>query len=97
MSRYTLTPRARVDYQLTWNYLAEHASFEVADRWRESIRAAMKKVAANPALGHTKIESSDPRHRFFRDGNYYVVFMVNTQPLKILRILHTARDLSNLL
>ena len=57
----------------------------------------MTKVATNPALGHTKIESSDPRHRFFREGNSYIVFMANTKPLKILRVLHTARDLPSLL
>jgi plasmid stabilization system protein ParE len=42
-------------------------------------------------------ELADPRHRFFLVYSYLIVYRFETKPLQVLRVLHAARDVENIL
>ena len=57
----------------------------------------MVKLAKTPGIGHWREELTDKRHRFFTVYSYLIVYRTETKPLQIIRVLHAARDLRNIL
>jgi toxin ParE1/3/4 len=94
---YRLSRAARTDLLQIWNYLAESASFDVADKVIADLNAGMEKVARTPALGHVRPDLTDDPVKFFLVHLYLIVFVPGTKPLGIARILHSARDVKAIL
>ncbi len=94
---YELSAAGRLDLLQTWNYLAEHASLEVADRVLADIEAAICDIAKAPATGHRRIDLTDRDILFFRVHSYLIVYRPDKRPLNVLRVLHSARDVKSLL
>jgi len=65
---------------------------EIAD-----LEAAMQKLAEAPELGHRRSDVHDPRYRFWAIYSYLIVFLVDTDPLQIIRVVHGSRDLPRVL
>ena len=89
MKRFILTPRAKQDVNDIWDYIADDNIGALA--------SAMVKLAKTPGIGHWREELTDKRHRFFPVYSYLIVYRTETKPLQIIRVLHAARDLRNIL
>jgi len=96
MKRYVLTPSAKKDINDIWDYIASD-NIKAADRVLDALEAAMAKLAKNPNIGHWREELADKRHRFWLVYSYLIVYRHETKPLQIIRVLHAARDVQNIL
>jgi toxin ParE1/3/4 len=96
MGLFILTEQAAADIDEIWEYIAE-SNIDAADRSIERLLEAMQKLADRPGMGRTRSELADSRHRFWVENPYLIVYRVDTDPLQIIRVLHGARNLENLL
>ena len=97
MSRYALTALAKRDFNAIVAYLADHAGAKVARRMLTDLREAMRLIANRPSTGHTREDLADPPLRFFAVHSYLVVYDPTRRPVEIIRIIHGARDVKNIL
>jgi plasmid stabilization system protein ParE len=96
MSAYKLTPKANADLLAILSYVARD-NLEAADRVETAIYNACAFLAKYPLTGHARKDLTDLPVRFWtvlRYSNYVVVYDPEAQPLKILRILHRAMNIS---
>src|SRR5260370_27323157 len=96
MKRFILTPRAKQDLNDIWNYIAED-SLEAADRVLDTLDKAIVKLAKNAGIGHWREDLTDKRHKLFLVYSYLIVYRHETKPLQVIRVLHAARDVQNIL
>lgn len=98
MNRFILSPAAFQDIQEIWGYFAhELQNLEVADRIRDELFQAMKKLGEKPGLGHFRSDLSSEPLRFWLVRNFLVIYRSELQPIQIVRILHGSRDIQTLL
>jgi toxin ParE1/3/4 len=94
---YQLSALARLDLLQIWNYLAEHASPDVADTVSADIESGVRQLAKLPNLGH-KREDLTPRDLlFYLVHSYLVIYRPDKKPLHVIRVLHAARDVARML
>jgi plasmid stabilization system protein ParE len=92
MKGYEFSPEARDDLQEIWIYIAADDP-AAADRLEADIYKACELLAENPGLGHRRPDLVDEPVLFWAvRGRYLVIYQRETQPLKVVRILHGARD-----
>lgn len=96
MTPFVLTRLARQDLEEIWDYLAAD-NLKTAERVLTHIEAAIAKLARAPGLGHWREDLADRRHRFFLVYSYLIVYRPGTRPLEVIRVLHAARDLRDVL
>lgn len=96
MKRFVLTPSAKRDVNDIWDYIADD-NIDAADRVLDALYSAMVKLAKTPGIGHWREELADKRHRFLLVYSYLIVYRDETKPLQIVRVLHAARDVQNIL
>ena len=96
MKPFILTPRAEQDIGDIWDYIADD-NIEAADRVLDAVENALHRIAKNPGIGHMREELADRRHRFLLVYSYLIVYRSETKPLQVIRILHAARDVQNIL
>lgn len=98
MSRkYRLTRAASVKLQQIWNYLAENASFEVADKVSDDLRRGLDDIASNPGVGHSREDLTKLPVKFYQIHRYLIVYLHQERPIIVAHILHTARDIRSIL
>jgi antitoxin ParD1/3/4/toxin ParE1/3/4 len=95
LSKYVLTRRAQVDVQRIWNYIAED-DLDAADKVRDALRGAMRKLADMPGMGHERREVKNRRYRFWSVYSYLIAYFPDTKPLQIVRVVHGAQNLKRL-
>jgi plasmid stabilization system protein ParE len=95
LSRYVLTRRAQLDVQLIWNHIAED-DLDAADRVKDALRSAMRKLADMPGMGHQRADVKNPRYRFWLVHSYLIGYFPDTKPLQVVRVVHAARNLKRL-
>jgi plasmid stabilization system protein ParE len=94
MKGYELSPEATDDLQEIWIYIANDNP-AAADKLEEDIYAACELLAKNPRLGHRRSDLTDEPVLFWPvRGQYVVIYLPDTEPLKIVRILQGARNAS---
>jgi plasmid stabilization system protein ParE len=92
MKGYELSPEARDDLRELWVYIASDNP-GAADKLEEDIYAACELLSKSPRVGHKRPDLTDEPVRFWPvRGQYLVIYLPDTEPLKIVRILHGARD-----
>lgn len=92
MKAYEFSPEARDDLQEIWVYIAGD-NLAAADALEADIYRACELLAKSPHLGHRRTDLTDEPVLFWPvRGMYLVIYLRETQPLKIVRILHGARD-----
>lgn len=96
-SPYELTAAARLDLLHIWNYLAENASLNVADKVISDIERAMRKLVKTPWLGHRREDLTQRDVLFYLVHSYLIIYRPERKPLHVLRVLHGARDVQSLL
>jgi len=96
-ARYELTARARLDLLQIWNYLAERASLDVADKVAADIELAIERLVKTPGIGHRREDVTARECLFYRVHSFLIVYRPKTKPLHIVRVIHGARDLPDAL
>lgn len=94
--RFIVSEPAQRDIRRISQYLLRTAGPIVATKVIREIRAAVRKVAANPSLGHRR-EDLTSADVWIYTVYSYLIFYRRPKPIEIVRILHGARDLSPLL
>lgn len=96
MKPFILTSRAERDLNLIWDYIATDNE-KAANRVLKALETAIRRLAKNLLVGHWCEDLADKRHRFLPVYSSLIVYRYETKPLQVIRILHAARDVQNLL
>ena len=99
MTSFQLTPQAVDDLFEIWSYIGEENP-ESANRVEESILAACRTLAESPFIGVMREDLTRLPVRFWLVQpfpNYFIVYDPASEPLRIIRILHGARNIPSLL
>jgi plasmid stabilization system protein ParE len=95
MKGYEFSPEARDDLQEIWAYIAGENP-GAADQLEEDIYAACELLSRNSHAGHKRPDLTDEPVRFWPvRRRYLLIYLPEAEPLKIVRILHGARDASS--
>jgi toxin ParE1/3/4 len=93
MNNYQFTPAAQEDLEDLWNWIATDNE-QAADRLMADIRSACEQIAVHPALDgrHPQWAPSPLRFLLVRK-NYWIAYDPAAHPVRIIRVLHAARDI----
>lgn len=99
MTEYRFTPQAVDDLFEIWNYIAEDNP-DAANRVEEAVYDACAFLAQSPAAGRVREDLTVLPVCFwlvqpFR--NCWIVYDPQSKPLRIIRILHPARNIASIL
>ncbi|HEV2202783.1 MAG TPA: type II toxin-antitoxin system RelE/ParE family toxin [Bryobacteraceae bacterium] len=97
MSRYVLAPAAASDLVQIWRYIRKESSADAADRVEAVIRSKIAVLAEAPFAGHWRRDLTAVDVRFFPVYSYLIVYQPQTMPLRVVAILHGARDVKGIL
>jgi toxin ParE1/3/4 len=96
---YELTPQALDDLYEIWLYIAAD-KVTAADRVESAVLAACRRLGRFPGLGTERTGVVSKPIRLWpvpRYPNYCVIYLPDTKPLQIVRILHGSRDIEAIL
>ncbi len=96
MSRYQILPAAREDLDGIWFHIASD-NLDAADRMVNEIEKACRRLADFPSSGHVREDLTPKPYRFWPVRSYLIVYLPESKPLRIVAILHGARDVSRVL
>jgi plasmid stabilization system protein ParE len=99
VSGYRLTPSAENDLLEIWCHIARDST-NAASRVEEAVYDACAFLVRSPHAGHTRPDLTRQAVRFWTVTpfkKYVVIYDPETQPLRVLRILHGARNVRALL
>ena len=93
-----LTRRARADLLAALRRIGAD-NLAAAAGLNDAVAAAARHIGANPAIGARRPALASDRYRFWpmRRYGYLLVYTDQTQPPRIVRVVHMARDLPRLL
>jgi plasmid stabilization system protein ParE len=96
MLGYYLVPQARTDLREILSYIAEDnvdAAGKVLDRFLEIFEL----LGENPDMGHFRDDLTTHPVRFFPVYSYLVIYLADTSPVEVVRVLGGAQDLESIL
>jgi len=99
MSQYQFTPQAAADLFEIWSFIARDNP-PAADRVEEAVYRACNFLADSPLVERRRKDLTPLPVRFWVVQpylNYIIVYNPEKEPLQIIRILHSARDLRSVL
>ena len=96
MKRFKLSPEAARDMRDIWVHIAED-SIPAAGRVRVALLDACRKLADHPGMGHTRTDLTEQPVRFWPVGSYLIIYNPTRRPIEIVRVVHAARDVPDLL
>ena len=96
MSRYTLSRQAESDLDSIYDYILDSSGPVVALRLHDEFVAAFDTLAAHPNLGHRHPDIADPNLRCWTLHSYLIVYWNGADPISIARVIHGARDISQI-
>ena len=92
MSRVVRRPRAAEDIEEIWDYIAGD-NLHAADRWLDQLDRQFQLLAEHPLLGRAREELA-AGIRSFPFGRYVIFYSQVDGGIDVVRVLHSARDLS---
>ena len=96
MPGYYLVPQARTDLREILSYIADDsvdASHKILDRFLEIFEL----LGENPDMGHFRDDLTTHPVRFFPVYSYLVIYLADTSPVEIVRVLGGAQDVESIL
>lgn len=93
--RVTRTIRADEDLLDIWLYIAKD-NLDAADALIDNFEAKSKRLAQNPKLGPTRDDIA-PGMRMFPVGNYLLLYREVSTGIELVRVVHGARSLMDIL
>ena len=97
MTRFVLSHPAEADLHQIKNFLVERAGATIARRVMKEIRLALDLLTDRPDLGHAREDLTNLPVKFWPVFSYLIVYSPNARPIEIIRVLHGAQDVGNLL
>ena len=97
MKRHILSPEAKQDIRDIRKYYLEKADSRIARRVLEEIDRACRFLAEVPGAGHSRQDLTDDPVKFWQVFSYLIVYDPAAQPLGIVRVLHSSRDVASVL
>ena len=92
--QWSLSPEAFKDLDAILAYVEEKsASPRVANKLLEDFEKAFCDLAGMPRMGRIRKQLTGPSLRWWRVHRYLIVYDPETKPLRIVRVIHGARDL----
>ncbi|HME05533.1 MAG TPA: type II toxin-antitoxin system RelE/ParE family toxin [Bryobacteraceae bacterium] len=95
MNRFELARRALGDLQEIWEFVSED-SFTAADRLLEEFYVTFGQLAEMPGMGHKREDLTHRKVLFWALHSYLIIYK-NSQPLRVVRVIHAKRDVKRLL
>jgi toxin ParE1/3/4 len=95
MSRYVVAPRAITDLDEIWDYVARD-SIASADRLLDRFHELFRMLSRQPFIGESRAELKQ-NAREFPCGNYVIYYFPANDGIRVVRIIHAARDISSLM
>ena len=92
MSQVEVAPRARADVDEIWTYIARR-DLRAAERWVRQLSKRFRMLGRQPLIGESAGELS-PGLRCIPYGNYVVYYERDGNIVRIRRVVHGARDVS---
>jgi plasmid stabilization system protein ParE len=96
MARFVLTPAARADLAEISDYISKDNP-DAANRVLDELRAAMRKLAEMPEMGHSRRDLASESLRFWPLYSYLIIYRPEARPLQVVRVLHGSRDVHRIL
>jgi toxin ParE1/3/4 len=90
--RLSITRAAMADIDEAWVYLATEAGIEAANRVRNSFSKTFSLLLRVPFAGRSREQDLTPGLRSIPSGRYVVFYRVETDALRIVRVLHGKQD-----
>ena len=94
MSRFRISREARTDLEEIWAFVARDNP-SAADALIDAFHARFRLLATRPLMGQARDELGEGL-RSFSVGNYVVVFRAANGGIRIVRIIHAARNIEDL-
>jgi plasmid stabilization system protein ParE len=92
VKRFVLSPAATADIEQIEAFLDLHAP-HATDAVLDALRDAMRRIAAQPGVGHLREELTDEPLRFYPVWSYLVIYRV-TDPVEVVRVVHGVRNVA---
>jgi toxin ParE1/3/4 len=98
VSAAVFSPRARRDLLAAAQWIAQDSP-DAARGLRDAVAAAAENIGAHPQMGVLRPDLTEEPYRFLAltGYSYVIVYNADRKPPLILRVLHGARDLPELL
>ncbi|MFT5142831.1 MAG: toxin ParE1/3/4 [Rhodothermales bacterium] len=90
-----VSPRARLDLFEIWDYIATDSVVQ-ADKMSDALDGLLSLLAENPEMGRDRSEL-EPGLRSFPTGHYVIFYNAVQGGIEVLRVLHGARDIPDIL
>jgi len=95
MSRVEVSERARADLGEIWEYIATD-NVSAADKYLAEIDDGCRALAESPRMGRARDDIA-PGFRYFPVGNHLILYCILDDGVGIVRVVHAARRLEDLL
>lgn len=90
--RFILTPSAARDVDDILTYVLENSGPNRALHVHKRLFQGFVKIADQPWLGHVREDLGDESLRVFNVFSYLIIYLPDSKPLEIVRVIHGARD-----
>ena len=90
---FVLTPEARSDLKQIFVDIAEDGP-DRADRVLDELYSGLQLWGRSPGIGHYHDELLSRKYRFWNFYSYVVVYAWEGKPIRVIGVVHGARDLS---
>src|SRR5271154_3274538 len=97
MTPYQLSPSAVADLEEILRHHKERAGDSAAAMLEKDLTFAFERLAATPGLGHLRSDLTVRPYFFYAADPYLIVYARQIDPLPIIAVLHTARNVSKIL
>lgn len=94
--RYQVTPEAQTQIDAIGVFIAQD-SVDAALRVLDSLEEAFEQLADMPDIGHTRADLTDKPVKFWAVFSYLVIYDPASDPVRIVAVVHGARDLGRIL
>ena len=96
MKLYRLSEEAEKDYFAALDYIEAYNS-AAGLKWEDRMLEAFDHLAHWPANGHIRAEFAPEYLRFWVVENYVILYDPSSDPLFIVAILHSARNIADII
>lgn len=97
MPAWVLSPLASAELEDILRFIAEDSGSDViAAKVLDDFTDALDLLAVSPGIGWHREQLTGPDIRWWRVHSYLLAYSPLTKPLRVIRVLHSSRDLERL-
>ena len=93
-NKFSLSAKAEQDIRDIWLYIAQD-SISSAEKIADQLEEAFLMLSTHPSIGAKRHDLLDIPVRFWVIHNYFIIYNPDTNPLQILRVISSFRDIKN--